>query len=197
MRLHAALVAGGPDTTTARADADFCFDFAHGLVRLLDSSSSSTTRIRMGIFGLRWTRCCRTTAPNLVDLDASVSLGRTSLGHDTSSNSQAARASPQPTYGCTFSGPHVVGGPKVNAVLSEPDPPPPSRLWEQRGPSAWLPPSCSTPARAPPSSGQDAAPVPSVGWGFAVQKFAPSSGSGCEDPAGHLAVSEWRTRINQ
>ena len=122
-RLHATVVAGDPDGAVS-ADADFCFDFAHGLVRLLDSYSSSTTRIRMGDTRAQADLLSPDDrVPDLVDLVASAPTGRAPLVIDTSSNLKAVSASPQPTNGCTSSGPLVVAGLDVDAVLREPDPP--------------------------------------------------------------------------
>ena len=70
-------------------------------------------------------------------------------------------------------------------------PPPPSCLREQWGPSAWLPPSILTPARAPPSSAQGVTPVPVFLWGFAAPASHPPPVRGGEDPADHLAMSVW------
>ena len=61
--------------------------------------------------------------PDLVDLVATPPMGRTSLVTDTSSTSQAVSASPQPTNGCTSSGPPVVAGLDVNASFGNPNPP--------------------------------------------------------------------------
>ena len=113
--LHAAAIAGDPDSA-ARADADFCFDFAHGLVRLLDSSSSSTTR--MGDTRAQVQPLSQGDGvPDLVDLVASPLVGRTSFVTDSSSTFQAASAPPQPTYGCASLGPPVIAGLDVNAIL--------------------------------------------------------------------------------
>ena len=91
----------------------------------LASSSSSTTRIRMGDTRAQVNTLSQgDDVPDLVDLVATPPMGRTSLVTDTSSNFQAVSASPQPTYGCASLGPPVVSGLDVNAVLREPDPPP-------------------------------------------------------------------------
>ena len=127
--------------------------------------------------------------PDLVDLVANPLVGRTSLVTDSSSTFQAVSASPQPTYGCTSSGPMVVAGLDVNAVFRKPDPP--SCLWEQWE-AVGLAATIVTDIGACASvlgSGRDTGASLCVGLRSA--SFATSSGSGGDGPAGRLAVSEW------
>ena len=135
------------------------------------------------------------SVPDLVDLVEDAPTGRTPLVIDTPSNLKAVSASPQPANGCTSSGPPVVAGLDVNAVLREPDPP--SCLWEQWGPSAWLPPSFLTPARAPPSSAQGVTPVPFFAWGFAAQALYPPQARGAKVSLVIWLCPNGRTRMNQ
>ena len=90
----------------------------------LASSSSSTTRIRMGDTRAQVNTLSQGDGvPDLVDLVATPPKGRTSLVTDSSSTFQAVSASPQPTYGCACLSPPHIAGSDANAVLREPDPP--------------------------------------------------------------------------
>jgi len=189
VRLHAAAVSGAAEGAV-RADADFCFDFAHGLVRVLDLGSSSKTRIQMGDTRAQVDTLSQGDGvPDLVDLVATPPMGRTSLVTDTSSTSQAVSASPQPTNGCTSSGPPVVAGLDVNAVLREPDPPLMSvGAVGAVGLATTFVTDTGTCASVL-GSGRDTGVFPCVGLSSA--RFASPSDPGGEGPAGLLAVFEW------
>jgi hypothetical protein len=123
MRLHAAAVSGAGEGAT-RAEADFCYDFAHGLVRVLDPDPIPKTRLQMGEARAQADSLSQGDGvPDLVDLVVPPPSGEASLVIVSPSSLQAASASPQPTNGCTSLSPPESGSSDVNAVLREPDPP--------------------------------------------------------------------------
>ena len=168
----------------------FCFNFAHGLVCVLDLGSSSKTRIRMGD-----TRAQVDTlyhgdgVPDLVDLVVPLPTGKASLVTVSSSTLQALSASPQPTHGCASLGPPETGGSDANAVLQEPDPPLKSvgavGGVGLAGTIIYDTGACASVLGPGRDSGA------SHGAWLCGAGFASPSRSGGGDPADHLAVSVW------
>jgi hypothetical protein len=189
VRLHAAAVSGAAEGAV-RADADFCFDFAHGLVRVLDPGPSSKTRIRMGDTRAQVDTLSQGDGvPDLVDLVVPSPSGEASLVIVSSSTLQAVSASPQPTNGCASLGPPDIAGSDVNAVLREPDPPLTS-VGAVGGVGLAASIILDTGACASVlGSGRNSGVA--LGAQCCGASFASPSRSGGEDPAGHLAVSVW------
>ena len=81
--------------------------------------------------------------------------------------------------------------------FGNPPPPPPPQVcaWEQWGPSAWLPPSLLTPARAPPSSAQGVALMSIIVWGFAAPVSLPPPARGAGIPLVIWLCPYGRTRM--
>ena len=161
VRRHAE-AASGTAGRAVRADADFCYVFAHGLVRVMDLGSGPKTRIRMGD-----TRAQADTlsqddgVPDLVDLVVPLPPGEVSLVIVSSSTLQAV----SPVYPLASVG--AVGGDGLAATI----------VIDTGACASVL---------GPESDSGDGPGVQLHGAGFALP-----SGSGSEDPAGHLAVSEW------
>ena len=128
-------------------------------------------------------------APCLVDLVVPSPTGEALLVIVSPSTLQAVSASPQPTYGCASLVPPDIAGSDANAVLREPDPPLSSvGAVGDVGLAATI--VIDTGACASVlCSGRDTGAA--LGVQLRGASFALPSGSGGEDPAGHLAVSEW------
>ena len=160
LRRHADAV--GTARRPVPADADFCYDFAHGLVRVMDLGPGPKTRIQMGDTRAQADTLSRGDGvPDLVDLVVPLPLGEASLVIVSPSTLQAV----SPVYPLASVG--AVGGDGLAATIVLDTGACASVLGPERDSGAAL-------------------DVQLHGAGFASP-----SGSGGEDPAGHLAVSEW------
>jgi hypothetical protein len=161
VRRHAEAVSGTAGRAV-RADADFCYDFAHGLVRVMDLGPGPKTRIQMGDTRAQADKLSQGDGvPDLVDLVVPLPPGEVSLVIVSPSTLQAV----SPVYPLASVG--AVGGDGLAATIVIDTGTCASVLGSGRYTGAAL------------------------GVQLRGASFAFPSGSGGEDPAGHLVVSEW------